>query len=339
MKKILKSILVILIPIAVFVVLFLYKYMSSRTLYNDNTINGNTIGNLYGEGLFCETNGYVYFANPNDDNALYRMTQNEQDVVKISDDRVYYLNADDHYVYYCRDNNNDESQMSFLNVNTHSLCRVDLDGKNVKILDDAISQGCSLSGNTVLYYHYDEDTATTLYSIQIDGKDKTCIDTASISPVCVVKDKLYYSGVVSDHKLHKYDISTGTSAVISDDNIWMPTVEGDYVYYMDLDDHNKLARMSLSDGTKITLSTYGTSNYNVAGNYIYYQSMKGDPDGLYRIDLSSGEETLLFEGQYSNINVTSRYVYMVDFFSGVTYHCKIDGGVPSVFSPTIEVEK
>lgn len=339
MNAVVKRIIVISVVVAFVVSIGIYKYQDSKVYYNDMAINGNTIGNLYGDGLFCEANGVVYFANPNDDNALYKMNPDETNVEKICDDRVYYINADPHYIYYCRDNNNDESQMSFLNVNIHSLCRIGVDGKKVTILDDAVCQGCSLSGNTVLYYHYDTDTATTLYSIGIDGKNKQMLSDEALSPVCVVGDKLYYTGVASDHNLHVRNISAGNSSEILSMPMWMPTVVGDYVYYMDLDDNNRIVRQSLSDGTTVTITSYGTSDYNVAGNYLYYQSIKGDPDGVYVVDLTTLEETLFAEGQYNAINVTSRYVYFRDYFTGAVYHGSVGGGLATVFSPAIELEK
>lgn len=338
MSTIVKRIIAVIVAVAIVGSAAVYKYLDSKVYYNDSDVNGNTIGNLYGNGLFCEYEGLVYFANPNDDNALYSMKIDESDVKKICDDRVYFINVDDHYIYYSRDNNNDESQMSFLNVNTNSLCRINKDGKKITILDDAVCSTLGLSKNTLYYHHYDKDEATTLYSIGIDGKDKKQIFDNSTDPRCIVGPTLYYSGVVTDHNIYKRDLNTGSTSTLVTESSWMPTIYGNYVYYMDLADKEKVVRVSLSDGSKETLSTYGSSDYNVSGNYIYYQSIKADEDGIYQIDLTTKEERLIAPGQFHSINLTSKYIYFVDYFSGACYHCDINGGVATIFSPAIELK-
>lgn len=338
MAKTIRRIIIIALVVAAIFGIGFYKYKSNQTIFNEDGVNGNTIGNLYGNGLFCEIDGIVYFANPNDDNALYSMSPDESNVTKICDDRVYFINADNNYLYYSRDHNNDESSMSFLNVNTEALCRIDRDGKNVKILDDAVCNAVSLSGNTLYYYHYDTDTATTLYSVKIDGSEKGQVVNESIDPRCMVGSKLYYSGVTSDHNIHVIDVDSGAKSLASALWLYMPTVSGDDLYVMDLDDNNRIVKISLSDGSRIVVSSYGTSDYNLAGNYIYYQSIKGEPDGLYRIDLNTLEETLIKEGEFNSINVTSQYIYYTDFFSEAVYHTKIGLTGGTVFSPAIELE-
>ncbi len=340
MRTIFKRIIIIVIVVGVFALLCFVQYRKDLTYYNDEMINGNTIGNLYGNGLFCENDGLVYFVNPNDDNSLYSMATDESNIQKICDDRVYFINADDHYIYYSRDNNTEDgSQMSFLKVSANALCRIDKDGTDIKILDDAVCNASSLSQNTLYYYHYDTDTATTLYSVGIDGEDKTQVKNTSADPRCMTGDKLYYSGTVSEHNLHKLDVSTGSDSIISTNNCYFPIVVGDNVYYMDLDNNNRVSCMSLSDGSSYILSSYATSAINVYGNYLYYQSIYGEPDGLYRINLTDGSEELLAEGQFNSINVTSKYIYFKDFFSGAIYHMPLSGGPVSVFNPEIDIEE
>ncbi len=337
MKKVLMGVISVVLVVCVFGGLFFYKYQVTKTYYNEGDVNGNTIGNLYGNGLYCEKNGKVYFANPLDGNSLYVMNPDETEVTKLANDRIYFINADDHYLYYSRDNNVDNSQMGFLGVNTDSLCRITQDGKRTIILDDAICEECSLCGNTVYYLHFDSEEASTLYKVDIDGENKEQLNNTAIDPRCMVGPKLYYSGVVSDHSLRVINVKLDTNSFVSEESTWFPTVEGDYVYFMDLDDGDRINRMSISTREKTRISNFGISNYNLSGNYIYYQSKKGNPDGLYRIDLSSGEEVLMAEGEYNNINVTSKYVYFSDFFSGRTYHAKNGSLDYSIFSPAIEV--
>ncbi|MCR5579985.1 MAG: DUF5050 domain-containing protein [Pseudobutyrivibrio sp.] len=333
--KVLRRIIIIVAALAIVGGLGYYKYINTITYFNDTMVNGNTIGNLYGNGLFCETDGVVYFANPNDYSRLYKMNPDESDIQIVANDSVYFINADEHYLFYSRNGNRDYSQMGFLNVNTDSLCRMTKKNAKVMILDDAICSNAALAGNKVVYLHYDSEEATTLYSVKIDGTERDQLSNSSIDPRCMVADKLYYSGVEHDHNLHSMNIDTKDSAFISPVNLWMPTVIGNDLYYMDLDDNNRVYKSALSGGEPVGLTSYGTSGYNVSGNYLYYQSIKGNPDGLYRVDLSTGAEILLAEGEYNNINITSKYVYFADFFSGATFHVPIGSTNISVFNPPI----
>ena len=76
---------------------------------NSGYVNGNSAGNLYNGGLFCESNGTVFFSNPSDNHRLYSMNPDGSDMKKLSDDTVSYIYADDHYVYYVRNNKSEDT--------------------------------------------------------------------------------------------------------------------------------------------------------------------------------------------------------------------------------------
>ena len=103
MKKLVLIITISLLVITASVGGLIYHYQT-KTKYNESYVNGNTAGNLYNAGLFCESNGTVFFANPDDKYRLYSMDLDGSNLAKISDDTVMYINADSHYVYYVRNN-------------------------------------------------------------------------------------------------------------------------------------------------------------------------------------------------------------------------------------------
>ena len=101
-SKYLKPVLVICILIIIAIVVsFLTR---EKVKYNEGYVNGNTAGNLYNGGMFCEHNGTIFFANPNDGNRLYSMDSNGENLKKLSNDVANFINADDNYVYYVRNN-------------------------------------------------------------------------------------------------------------------------------------------------------------------------------------------------------------------------------------------
>ena len=67
-KKIKIIIPVIIVCIAI---LAIYHYFSTRIHFNDSYVNGNTSGNLYNAGLFCESNGEIFFSNLADNGMFY----------------------------------------------------------------------------------------------------------------------------------------------------------------------------------------------------------------------------------------------------------------------------
>ena len=105
------TIFIILVIVAA--VVTIVRHELNKTKFNSSYVNGNTAGNLYNGGLFCESNGTIFFSNPNDKHKLYSMTADGTEITKICDDIVSYINADDHYVYYVRDNGSQDSEFSF----------------------------------------------------------------------------------------------------------------------------------------------------------------------------------------------------------------------------------
>lgn len=75
-KQLFITIAIILILIAVFCLI----HFLNRTKMNSGYVNGNSAGNLYNGGLFCESNGTVFFSNPSDNHRLYSMNPDGSDM-------------------------------------------------------------------------------------------------------------------------------------------------------------------------------------------------------------------------------------------------------------------
>ena len=326
--KLLIGFIVVILLLAGFTV---YKNIQSRVKFNDGKVSGNYSGNLYGGGYFCQYGNKVYFANPSDNGALYVMDVTEGNPVKLINDKVYYINTDGNYIYYCRDSYAQESAMSFLKANQNCLCRCKMDGSDVTILDEALCTNATLSGNTIYYNHYDKETATTLYSIGIDKSDKKMIEKSTADPRCVFNGSVYYAGVLSDHYLHKVD---GDRTVVSAPvNVWQPILtSGTTVYSLDLDNDYRVCRIDLTNGTKVQVTPLKATSFNVFGTNVIYQTYGEEQDGLYLYDMASQTNTLVMPGQYKDINVTDRYFYFRDYRTGAMYHSNY-AGIAGSFAP------
>lgn len=340
-KKILKLLISIVILLGVIVLIAIRRY-NSMTKFNDGYVNGNTGGNLYNGGYFCEYEGIIYFRNPNDENRLYSMDRNGNNITKLSDDTVSYINADEHYVYYTRNNASADGSFSFLNIQTYSLCRLQKSNKDILILDSNICLYASLVGNYVYYSHYDEETASTLYKVKIDGTEAACVQKQPVIAVSADKEKLYYAGTESDAHVYCINTSTGATTKVLDTNCYMPIVSDNYLYYINCDKGYILQKMNLSDGEITTLVNKRVDCYNVYGSTVFYQMNDGNDSGLYRMK-SNGydyETEQIAAGQYTNINVTSTYVYFTKYGMESTLFCTPTVGHIHVtqFSPETDDE-
>ena len=336
MKKVITILLIILV-LAAGVGFGVYHHKSNETKFNDDYRNGNTAGNLYNAGIFCTAaDGTIYFANPSDSSKLYSMNSDGSDLTKISDDVATFINADDNYIYYVRNNPVFTEPFSFLTINTDSLCRLDRSKhKKSILLDSAASLYASLVGNKVYYLHYDDKDFTTFYEVGIDGADSHQVDKTPYRPCSVVGQYIYFNGVSNDHNIWRFDTVTDTSELVLKGNYYMPAVIGDTIFFLDNENNYTLASTDLSGSSAITtLSDDRIDCYNITGNYIYFQRNSTSTPALCRMKTDGSDYTVIAEGNYTNINATETDVYFRDFASGVMYKTPIaDPSDVEIFNP------
>lgn len=87
---------------------------SHKIKLNPDYVVGNTAGNLYNGGTFCEDDEYVYFSNAYDNGALYRMRPDESDMKKLVSTQVSSINSGGDYLYYY--------QQSMVQVKASATC-------------------------------------------------------------------------------------------------------------------------------------------------------------------------------------------------------------------------
>ncbi len=340
-RKILKLLISIVILLVVIVIVAINRY-NDMTKFNTEFVNGNTDGNLHNGGYFCEYEGVIYFRNPNDNNRLYSMDRSGNNIKKLSDDTVSHINADEHYIYYTRNNSGEDGAFGFLNIETYCLCRLTKRNNDILVLDSDTCLYSSLVGNYVYYSHYDEKTASTLYRVKIDGTERECVLRYPIIAVSSDKEKLYYTGTDSDAYIYCLNTSSGGRSTVLETNSYMPIVSEGYLYYINCDKGYILERMHLSSGEITTLVDTRVECYNVYGSTIFYQTNEGDDSALYRMkyDGTTSETERIASGLHNSINVTSTYVYFIKYGMDEIIYCTPTVGRINVmaFSPDIEEE-
>lgn len=289
----------------------IWQYISTRVSMNPPGTVGNTAGNLNNRGLFCESDGTVFFSNLSDGGTMYAMTPDEGDLRKINNVQVCNILAGGKYLYYFQLRSADADGLNSLTT-TYSFNRCDQNGKNVASLTRDVVVTGQLVDN-YLYLLAAGREHPVFYKIKIDRSDQVHLADYSINPACAVNGSIYYNGTLDDHHLYRLDTATDTSSLIWNGNLWYPVLYGDYVYFMDVSENYRLCRYSLAEQIVEVLTNDRVDCFNVGSGYIYYQKNSATNPQLKCMHTDGSNVIVLAEGNFTNINMTSRFVYFQEF--------------------------
>ncbi len=313
MKDKIKVILIIAGILAVLAGLFVINFFLNRIPENPSGTVGNTAGNLYNGGYFCEdSEGRVFFSNSYDNGALYVMNADETEVEKLSASTVKSINTGGDYLYYYMSDSSASTGLGFVR-RVIGVYRSDKDGGDLETLSRDPAGTLLLVDNHLYVQSVPDSGGIHLLKISIDGEEETILSEDKIYPASAYNGRIYYNDNANSHFLYQMDTYTGATSVVVKYNMWNPVRQGDYVYFMDILEDYRLCRYSLSEDKIEVLTTDRVDTFNVTGDYIYYQKSSDTQPGLMRISLDGSEEIMLAEGVYNNINTTSRYVYFQEF--------------------------
>lgn len=298
---------------------------------NDPLAIGNTAGNLYNDGLFCEDDGKVYFSNVYDDNSMYVMNPDETDIKKISKINSKWINAEGNYLYFYQASDGAAAIAGF-GGRMMGLYRTKKDGSDGKCLDKTPCGTIALAGNDIYYEHYTNTgkEGMTLYKISTNKKDQKQVAKEIIDPSCVVMKGIYYAGMNGDHNMYYLDLDTGNSNEVFNGSVWNPVVLSDAntFYYMKVDDDYKIHRASIFSGEDIAITDCRVDCFNVTDSYIYYQKNDKEEPAIMRCGLNGENPEVIMPGNYTSINATSRYVYFIPYgTSGQMFRTPVSGPV------------
>lgn len=332
-----KKVLLLLFILTNFTIAGVLLYTSNHNFLNDEDLIGNTIGNIYNGGLYCEKDGKIYFSNDNDNGSLYVMNSDMTYMAKIYNDNTAYINVDENYIYYLRANNTRENDSgTIFKFNNTGIYRINLSGKKLKLISRNPGSYVTLKGNYLYYQNYKVGEGLTLYRQQIDGTEERMLIKEAVIPSVVLDDKLYYTGAEKDHNINVLDLSSFTRKTFIGGNFAYPIFFGDYIYYMDMSDNYAIYRMNM-DGTDPTIlvdercSTYNITN---SGKYLYYQVDDMDNSKICRLNLETMESEVILKGHYKQIHVTEYNVFFKDFAENITYVVPADSKIKlEVFDP------
>lgn len=295
--------------------ILIYQY-ANRFQYNDPDLSGNTSGNLLNQGLFCEEGGKIYFSNPDDDGCLYVMDTDMSHVKKVSPDTVTHINAAGKYIYYARHNNRKEGKLSsHLSAAQTGVFRINRSGRQPKMLSRTPAGTVDLLGNYVYYQNYLKDTGLFLYRCGVNDSEAVEISKDNINPLALTDYTLYYSGVTSDHKIHRLNLVNKEDVVIFDGNCTSVILDREYLYFLNMKENYSVCRVNIDGSNPVTLvkERCATFNLSPSGRYLYYQTDNGTESYLGQYDIEEKETALIKKGSFSNINVCGDYVFFQQY--------------------------
>lgn len=327
MKK--QNIITILIILLLLAAITSFVVITKKIPMNDLSVDGNTGGNLYNQGLFCEDDGTVYFSNPYDEGSMYSMNPDETKFKKLLSNNIKYINAGGNYLYYYQSSDNASANLGFAGRMV-GVYRCKKNGTRVTCLKKDPSAVIHLVGNYIYYQHYTDvnHEGMTLYKTKIDRSSEEKLSDYIIDPSSAQNGNLYFYGSTGDYNLYQMSTPDDTISTLYTGKIYNPIADGDYVYFMNVSDNYKLYSYAINDGAVKKLTDDRVDTYNVTPDYIYYQK-NGETDcALKRMRKDGSESEIIISGNYSELNATSQYLYFKEFDTDLPiYQTPVSGAV------------
>lgn len=336
MLKSIKRLFITLIILTALAVGIIFVYNNGRTYFNDDNVTGNTAGNIYNGGLFCEKDGKIFFSNDKADGSLYVMNSDCTNIKKLRDDKAVYINVDDNYIYYVRANNTRENNKGFMMFFNTGVFRIKRNGSNLMAFTGNPGAYLTLKGNNVYFQRYDAGVGLYLFRYQIDGKLERLLIKDAVIPAKITDTTLYYAGYSEDHNINELNLQSYTAHPAIEGSYYYPIYKGEYIYYINVADDYKIYRMRIDGSGQELMVDYRCSTYNItnSGTYLYYQVDDTVGNGMYRLNLKTMKTEQLLAGNYKQLHVTDNYLFFKDFDNTNTYVVNADGiNDVNVFDP------
>ncbi|MBF1004869.1 MAG: DUF5050 domain-containing protein [Lachnospiraceae bacterium] len=318
----------LMLVLAAFIAFAVHTYLESKVTMNDDSVIGNTAGNINNDGLFCESDGVVYFSNPADLNTLYSMQPDESDLRKLSSLSVKNILCGGNFLYYYMDINPNDQKASGLGsaVREYGIYRCKNNGKYEICVARENTDQFQLCGS-YLYFGQGDEHKGTLERLRIDKQDRSTVLHEKINPSCMADGSLYFAEIKGDHSLKVLKTNAQNQVeTVANLNAYQPQIMGNCLYYLDLSNHYYLCSYDLRSGQKQTLTSMPIDVYNLNGNTVFFDSQTTDNPGLYRMSLSDKTPVQIAPGAYHALNLTSQYLYCKAFGSDTVYHYALNGG-------------
>ncbi|MFH1511998.1 MAG: DUF5050 domain-containing protein [Bacillota bacterium] len=279
---------------------------------------GNKAGNLLNWGLVAQYGDDVYYLNPRDNGAIYRMTAEGKQ--KLNGDVCHYINIVDGWVYYSSESDG------------WKLYRMRTDGSERAALNDLRSQDIVVVGDTAYFingYIYENICGAT-YRMKTDGTGLAVITEDICLDLNIVGDTLYYANWSDNGKLYSVKTDGTEKTKINDDMCLDVNVIDGWVYYRSDIDPRGICKMRIDGSGRSLLYEGNVYCLGVLDGYIYFSNWEYEdeyPGPLYRISTDGGEAERLDSGDgCSDINLIDGWIYFYALKeTNAIYRIRLDG--------------
>ncbi|MBP1920722.1 DUF5050 domain-containing protein [Youngiibacter multivorans] len=289
-------------------ILFAILFLSACSSTGSNSRKmGNTNSNISNGGMSVMHDGWLYFMNYSDKNALYKVKPDGTGEAKVSDDMAYYLNSYGDWIYYC--NGSDGNK----------IYKMKPDGTEKTLVIDNIAQNIIVAEDWIYYINYTDEKNTEefrrIFKVKTDGTDRQKVNSEDSMAFNMDSDWIYFNNN-SDQKLYKLKTDGSGQLKVSEAMTLSFSIFGDHIYYVDSSDgNNKLWRMKLDGTGGEMLTEEKVSAFNASGEWIYYGNTQFDTVGLElkKMKLDGKEATVINDDDPMSINVNDDMLVYLGF--------------------------
>ena len=157
-----------------------------------NQSMGNTVGNITNMGFISSSSkdDWIYYANTNDQNKLYKMKADGSNPTKITDDQAYDLNVVDDWIYYRA---LDKNAMMY---------KMKTDGTSKTQLTKEPSGYINVVDDWIYYSDYSGYTPV-MYKMKTDGSGKQKITDDYSEQLLVLEPYVFYRNGNDDSAFYR----------------------------------------------------------------------------------------------------------------------------------------
>lgn len=207
----------------------------------DANVYGNSMGNLYNEGIFveCDDGGYI----ENNGNGRVILLDADGKATVLDKLNTWYMNYKDGQMYGIQQAPDGEVR-GILNA------VIDEKAENVTVkIDETVKPETLFLVNDEVYYT--DAAAHRLYRYQPEGEDELLIDTEVYHPV-FYKDRIIYQMDGDGESLHSASLTGEEDIKLNDVRSYWPIVYRDKIYYQAVADAAYTLRRMELDGSEDT---------------------------------------------------------------------------------------
>lgn len=257
---------------------------------------GNASGNIMNYGMVVEKAGWIYYNENNDGDKLYKVSKDNTEAIKISDDTAVYINILGDFIYYS----------SYLDEG--KLYKMKLDGtQRTKLSDDSVEQ-IIVEGEWIYYVNFEDGN---IYKIKTDGSSKTKLNNSISYDINIEGDFIYYTDFEDGSKIYKITKDGKFKVKLNnDDSEYVNVVDG-WIYYANFDEDYKIYKIKTNGTGRTKVTDKAGVFLNVSGDHIYYSDYETGYLSRIKLDGTSNEILRSEETYFPNIIGDDKY-YVVE---------------------------